>query len=54
MLCALLTHGFRDTILANTIIIGLPLATPLVGAVELYVFTKVYTDTLRDNVKDAI
>ena len=49
MLCAYLTHAVSDTVLVNTILIGLPLPMPVTGAIELYVFWKVYMDTFRND-----
>lgn len=49
ILCAFLTHAVWDTVLSNTILIGLPLPLPVAGAIDLYVFWKVYMDTFRDH-----
>lgn len=52
MICALLTHAVSDTVLTNTILIGLPLPMPITGAIELYVFCKVYMDTFHKEIPE--
>lgn len=46
MLCTLLTHAIRDTVLINIIIFRLSKAMPIYGTNGLYVFWKSYMDML--------